>query len=1022
LDEFYQLDQTSRRTQFGESPATVQDPTRAGHLRELLEAQRELAGASLLKSGIPGLAPTWFGCLQPMNVGRIVPQHGRKLEKLALVERLQGRTVENELSRTVDALPGLIWTALPDGRIEFVNRPWCEYTGLSVEQASGEGWQTAVHPDDLPALLESWRTVVASGEGGEAEARMRRFDGTYRWFLCRVSPVVDADGEVVKWCGINSDIEDRKQTEGDLREHKERFRLIVDGLPTRVILFTPEGEVCHANRHTLDYSGATLDELKQWVSKDFTHPDDRQATIARFYAAIRTGEPYDFESRHRRADGVYRWFRVQGFPLRDNEGRIALWYFLQTDIDDRKRAEALLAGEKRLLEMVAMGLPLPAVLDDLCRLVEQIASDCLCSISLIDPGDMTFQRVSAPGLASTYTYPPGGGPVRADSGPCGLAASLKEPVIASDIASEPRWPRAWRDLSLAHGLRACWATPILSRTRKVLGTFVMFRSEPGTPTQFQSDLTGRLAHLASIAIERARSELALKRSEERFRAIVDTTPESVTVLANDGTVLWVNSAGHRALGSVRAEGVTGACYSDCVAPEHRARYVEFNRIICSGKDGFLEFDFITPSGERRHLETHAAPMHDSDGAIVQLGVTRDITARKQAEEQLRKSAALMAKVEQLSLSGSFCWRPETGSFTWSEQLYRIFGIEPGVRITLDMITARVHPGDLHLVHEMIEGAQEGKDLEFDHRLLLPDGSVRHVRIQAHATRDPQGWLDYIGAAQDMTERRQSEEALSALRIELAHASRVNSLGALTASIAHEINQPLAGIITNASTGLRMLSAEPPNVEGALGTVQRTIRDGHRASEVMTRLRALFSKKAVMTDAVDLVEATNDVIGLMRCEIRKRRIVLRLETANDLPPVTGDRVQLQQVVLNLLLNAVEAMKGVEDRLREMLVRIERDDGGGIRLAVTDSGVGFDPQHAGKLFDAFYTTKSEGMGMGLSLSRSIIESHGGRLSAASNERFGATFSFSIPCRSAAMTESGRPFTNGQSVRTDANARSL
>ncbi|KAA1016250.1 GHKL domain-containing protein [Paraburkholderia panacisoli] len=214
----------------------------------------------------------------------------------------------------------------------------------------------------------------------------------------------------------------------------------------------------------------------------------------------------------------------------------------------------------------------------------------------------------------------------------------------------------------------------------------------------------------------------------------------------------------------------------------------------------------------------------------------------------------------------------------------------------------------------------------------------------------------------------------------------------------------------------MLSARPPNVEGALETVRRTIRDGHRASEVIARLRALFSKKAVTTDAVDLVEAANDVIELLRFEVRKRRIVLRLETAADLPPVKGDRVQLQQVVLNLLLNAVEAMNGVDDRPRQMLVRIERDDGDCVRLAVTDSGVGFDPQHAGMLFDAFYTTKKEGMGIGLSVSRSIIESHGGRLWATTNERFGATFSFTIPCRPERMAAADRPVNTSLSADTD------
>ncbi|WP_409518873.1 sensor histidine kinase [Paraburkholderia sp. LEh10] len=236
-------------------------------------------------------------------------------------------------------------------------------------------------------------------------------------------------------------------------------------------------------------------------------------------------------------------------------------------------------------------------------------------------------------------------------------------------------------------------------------------------------------------------------------------------------------------------------------------------------------------------------------------------------------------------------------------------------------------------------------------------------------------------------------------------SRVNGLGALTASIAHEINQPLAGIMTNARIVLRLLGTDPPNVEGALETARRTIRDGHRASEVVTRLRAIFRKEVVMTDAVDLREAACEVIELLRTEIRRKQIVLQLKALGDLPAVTGDKVQLQQVVLNLLLNAVEAMQGVGDRPRRILVEIERDDGDLIRLAVTDSGAGFEPEHAARLFDAFYTTKREGMGIGLSVSRYIIERHGGRLWATSNKRFGATFSFSVPCGTGRVLDHAR-----------------
>jgi signal transduction histidine kinase len=240
----------------------------------------------------------------------------------------------------------------------------------------------------------------------------------------------------------------------------------------------------------------------------------------------------------------------------------------------------------------------------------------------------------------------------------------------------------------------------------------------------------------------------------------------------------------------------------------------------------------------------------------------------------------------------------------------------------------------------------------------------------------------------------SEEALAKARSELAKVARVTSLGVLTASIAHEVNQPLSGIITNAGTCLRMLDANPPNLEGARETARRTIRDGNRASDVITRLRALFSKKEFTLELLDLNEVTREVIALSLSDLQRNRVALQSELAEDLPTVTGDRIQLQQVILNLLRNASEAMVGVHDRPRQLLIRTEREDGDGVRVSVRDAGVGVDPQNKNKLFDAFYTTKSDGMGMGLSVSRSIIERHHGRLWAEPNEGPGATFSFSIP----------------------------
>jgi C4-dicarboxylate-specific signal transduction histidine kinase len=353
------------------------------------------------------------------------------------------------------------------------------------------------------------------------------------------------------------------------------------------------------------------------------------------------------------------------------------------------------------------------------------------------------------------------------------------------------------------------------------------------------------------------------------------------------------------------------------------------------------------------------------------------------------------------LTGSFSWKVATEEITWSEELYRIYGFEIGALVTLELIRTRVHPEDVSLLEKMVQERAGGNDFEWQYRLLMPDRSIKYMHAVAHATRDRDGQLEYIAAVQDVTGRRLSEEALDKARSELAHVSRVSSLGAMTASIAHEVNQPLSGIVTNAGTCLRMSDADPPNVDGARETARRIIRDANRASDVITRLRALFAKKDTRTELVDLNEATREVIVLSLSELQRSRVILRSEFADDLPPVIGDRVQLQQVILNLLRNASDAMSGISDRPRQLVIRTERDERDGARLTVQDTGVGFEPQALNRLFAAFYSTKSNGMGIGLSVSRTIIESHHGRLWAALNDGPGATFSFVIPQRPEGVT---------------------
>ncbi len=505
-----------------------------------------------------------------------------------------------------------------------------------------------------------------------------------------------------------------------------------------------------------------------------------------------------------------------------------------------------------------------------------------------------------------------------------------------------------------------------------------------------------------LAEERLRQEEKdLKRSEAHKAAILDSVLDCIVTIDHGGRITEFNPAAEHAFGC-RRDDVLGRSLADVMIPpslreRHRqglARYLATGETRVIGKR--IEMTAMRADESEFPVELTITRI-PSDGPPSFTGYLRDITQRKRSEEELRRSQAFLAETRRLSSTGGFYKRIATGEIIWSEEVYRIFEFDPTAPLTLERILTRVHPDDIHAFNEMLDRQQRGANYEQDYRLLMPDNSIKYLHVVAHSAQDQDGQPEYMAAVQDVTQRRLSEEALAKARSELAHVARVTTLGALTASIAHEVNQPLAGIITNASTCLRMLAADPPNVDGARETARRTIRDGNRASEVITRLRALFSKKNASTEMVDLNEAAREVVALSLSELQRSQVILRQELADDLPPVTGDRVQLQQVILNLLLNAADAMRDINDRPRLLVIRTERDTDDHIRLSVQDTGVGFEAQTAAKLFDAFYTTKSGGMGIGLSVSRSIIESHLGRLWAAANDGPGATFSFSIPRRS-------------------------
>jgi len=604
-------------------------------------------------------------------------------------------------------------------------------------------------------------------------------------------------------------------------------------------------------------------------------------------------------------------------------------------------------------------------------------------------------------------------------GPMPSAHEICEALNDSLGDSSRRWPPLLRNVM---GDRDVSMVPLPLGLRGELGMIVAAAQRSDFPQQTEALLLSVATSQAYIGLQEARllsqqkriadeldqrvaqrtAELAAANAELQLQVgLLQTLPVSAWTLKPDGTPdfvnrVWLEYSG-QSLDFVRSR---PDAWMAAVHPEDRETA---SRSFWEGVRSGQGFAMETRSRRARdgtyrwHLN-QAVVLRDAEGTVLKfVGTTTDIDDQKRAEEKLRRSEAFLAEGQRLGQVGSYSWRPATDEITWSAELYRIYELEIGMPVTLELIRSRVHPEDVTLIEKMkmVDQTREGdRDFEWRYRLLMPDHSIKYMHAVAHATRDQDGQSEYMASVQDVTARSLAEEARDKAQSELANVARVMSLGALTASIAHEVNQPLSGIITNASTCLRMLAADPPQLEGARETARRTIRDGNRMSEVIARLRALFRKKEPTTESVNLNDAVLEVIALSIVELQKNRVMLRPELADDLPLVTGDRVQLQQVILNLLRNGSDAMSTVEDRPRQLVIRTERDDGDRVRLTVQDAGIGFDPQAADRLFDPFYTTKGDGMGIGLSVSRSIIERHHGRLWATLNDGPGAAFSFSIP----------------------------
>ena len=552
------------------------------------------------------------------------------------------------------------------------------------------------------------------------------------------------------------------------------------------------------------------------------------------------------------------------------------------------------------------------------------------------------------------------------------------------------------------------------------------------PTEIEQLLLSVAANHAATAFrtaylldERRRTEEAIRESEQQLRKAHDELETKVAErttelqrseaylaeaqrLSHTGSFGWDVSSGRlcwseetfRIFECDRVDQPTAEFVLQRTHPDDRARVRQTIRSAAEEKrDLDFEHRLLMPDGSVKYVHVVGHPSKgDEPGSLDFLGAITDITERKHAAEVLRRSEAYLSEAQRLSHTGSWAAIPATGEHTYfSEEAFRILGFDTaGPPPRFEELEQRFHPADRARTTEHLKTAiREKVDFDVGCRIVHPGGEIREIQYIGHPVFGPSGdVVEFVGTVMDVTERRRAEEERQAL----AHANRITTMGQLTASIAHEVNQPIAAVVTNAEAALRFLGRRPPDLAEVREGLDSIVKDANRAGDVIGRIRELIKKEPPRKDWVDINDAIIDVVALTRSELASNSVSVQTRFAQGMPPIHGDRVQLQQVILNLIVNAIEAMSGVSVGARELWISTEINASNGALVTVRDSGLGLDPACLERLFGAFYTTKSSGMGMGLSICRSIIEAHGGRIWAEANAPQGAAFQFTLPWQAA------------------------
>ncbi|PKA44958.1 ATPase [Rhizobium sullae] len=920
------------------------------------------------------------------------------------VEALRDR--ERELSQLVDMVPVQIRRLTPEGKPTFFNKRLLDFFGLNdVAQLDrpdmsrlAAAIQTLVHPEDAACLLETVRHSLATGEPYAMKYRMRRADGAYRWVDGRGEPLRDEGGVIVQWYAISIDIDDEVRAQEALRQSERQLRQLIDAVPALIWSATPEGTPSYINKRLMDTVGVTLEDLTAPdASRSLAdvHPEDRQAVGQALTRSFETGTTFAMKYRQQRSDGTYRWTEGRADPLRDPDGRIVQWYGVCLDIDDLVTAqEALQQSERRYRDLFHY-MPIGLTQVDASKLVP------------------LFKELRAKGVTELQTY--------IDEHPEFLPRALEalEVEEVNQHIIEMFGAKNAEEMHLP--ITRYWQPSISTIRRSIEARYrgeEVFREETQVARMdgsvidvlFTTARPGAVADKSLVGFiditERKKAEKALRNREREFSQLVDMVPSLLWRLSPEGEPVFFSKRMIEFfgldVGDYDRPGSSGlaAAIAALVHPDDATRLAEaLNHSFATGEAFSLNYRLRRADGIYRWMSSRAEPLRDESGRILQwYGLCHDIEDQVHAEEALRERERFLWELVETLPALIDCVAPDGEPVYRSQQLREFLGYEleeldsKGKSRLDGALDAGVHPDDIAGVKEQYaHSLATGEPYAQRHRLRRFDGEYRWVETRAAPMRNAEGAIvQWNVICLDIDGEVRAQEKLLLTQESLARANQAASLAELSASIAHEVNQPLSAVMNYSSACQRWLTAEPPNIERAQKTVERIIHSANSAADVVSRIRALFKQSADTRDCTTLDGVIAEARDLLAEEASRRRVRMDIAVGRALRLVAFDRVQIQQVLINLIRNGMDAMATVPN---DRILRIRVNQVGDVvRIEISDSGRGV--QFPDRIFEPFFTTKEQGMGMGLAICRSIVEAHGGQLWTEKNQPYGAMFIFTLP----------------------------